>query len=193
MSNGFRCPNAIKHSIWEYFGLCHLEDCFSPKGKKSKEDIRYFYSAKCLKMALLGPPKLHCFRVKTTIWQMVPVSCIYPPPSRGRPPPHRKISGPPKVFCLCSFLLPEEPQFWRRGGHACLPRGSHLKEVRFFSGKTDTPRWVLTLGTPLRLEKRPASYRDSKPRIPNFLKQKLKKINPPGPDPKFLKKCSKNN
>ena len=30
-----------------------------------------------------------------------------PTPSRGRPPPHRKLSGP-KSLSLCSFLLPED-------------------------------------------------------------------------------------
>ena len=43
--------------------------------KVSEKDIQYFYSAKCSKMALLGPNNMHRFRVKTRIWQMV-ITCF---------------------------------------------------------------------------------------------------------------------
>ena len=42
----------------------------------------------------------------------------------------------------------------------------------------------------VRIEKRPASYRDYNPKPRNSSK-KTKKL-PPGPDPKFLRNCSKN-
>ena len=54
---------------------------FPPKknAKESEKNTHYFYTAKSLKMAIVAPPRMHRFRVKTPIWQMAPVSHIYPP------------------------------------------------------------------------------------------------------------------
>ena len=57
---------ASKYYKIQHWGMS-LEDLLFPKKRRNLKGHSLFYSAKCLKMALSGPPKVHCFQVKMPI------------------------------------------------------------------------------------------------------------------------------
>ena len=76
MSNG-ACVQILENTAFGNILACvSWRPACPEKAPEFEKGTHYFYSAKCLKMALLGAQNINRFRVKTTIGQMAPVSCF---------------------------------------------------------------------------------------------------------------------